>query len=79
MRAAMEVAKLLSRFDSQVVLIKQDHRVDGRDVIQILTLAAVHNEELTAEASGKQAEEALAALEELFRSNFADKTDEPKG
>lgn len=79
MRAAMEVAKLLNQFDSQVTLAKKDHRVDGRDVLQILSLAAVQDEELTAEASGNQAEEALDALEELFESNFAEKTDEEKG
>ena len=76
MRAAMEVAKLLSRFDSHVVLVKDEQRVDGRDVLQILSLAAVQHEELTAEASGTQAEEALAALEALFENDFAEKTNE---
>lgn len=76
MRAAMEVAKLLGRFDATVVLVKQDQRVDGRDALQILLLAAVQNEELTAEASGNQAEEALAALAALFENNFAEETKE---
>ena len=76
MRAAMEVAKLLGRFDATVVLVKQDQRVDGRDALQILLLAAVQNEELTAEASGIQAEEALAALAALFENNFAEETKE---
>jgi phosphotransferase system HPr (HPr) family protein len=76
MRAAMEVAKLLGRFDTNVVLVKDDHRVDGSDVLQILSLAAVQNELLTAEASGSQAEEALAALEALFESDFAEETTE---
>ena len=72
MRAAMEVAKLLGRFNSQVVLVKEGQRIDGRDVLQILSLAAVQYEELTAEASGTQAEEALAALAALFEKNFAE-------
>ena len=71
MRAAMEVANLLGRFDSAVVLVKKDQRVDGRDVLQILSLAAVQDEELTAEATGNQAEEALAALAALFENDFA--------
>ena len=74
MRAAMEVAKLLGRFDASVVLVKQDQRVDGRDALQILLLAAVQNEELTAEARGSQAEEALEALVTLFENNFAEET-----
>ncbi len=76
MRAAMEVAKLLGRFDASVVLVKQDQRVDGRDALQILLLAAVQNEELTAEASGSQAEEALTALATLFENDFAEETKE---
>ena len=79
MRAAMEVAKLLGRFDSHVVLVKADQRVDGRDVLQILSLAAVQHEELTAEASGSQAEEALAALAVLFENDFAEETTEEMG
>lgn len=78
MRAAMEVAKLLGRFDSSVVLVKADQRVDGRDVLQILSLAAVQHEELTAEATGNQAEEALAALAALFENDFAEETTEEK-
>jgi phosphocarrier protein len=72
MRAAMEVAKLLGRFSSQVVLVKEGQRVDGRDVLQILSLAAVQHEVLTAEASGDQAEESLAALALLFENDFAE-------
>lgn len=81
MRAAMEVAKLLGRFDSHVVLVKAGQRVDGRDVLQILSLAAVQYEELTAEASGTEAEEALAALALLFENDFAEteETTEEKG
>ena len=78
MRAAMEVAKLLGRFDTTVVLVKDEHRVDGSDVLQILSLAAVQDELLTAEASGSQAEEALAALEALFENDFAEETTEKK-
>ncbi len=76
MRAAMEVAKLLSRFDSQVVLVKNDQRADGRDVLQVLSLAAIQHEELTAEACGRQAEEAVAALAALFENEFAEETRE---
>ena len=72
MRAAMEVAKVLGRFKSHVVLVKEGQRVDGCDVLQILSLAAVQHEELTAEASGDQAEEALAALAALFDNDFAE-------
>jgi len=78
MRAAMEVAKLLANYQATVALIKGDHRVDGNDVIQILTLGAEQHEQLTVEAVGAQAEEALDALATLFESDFSKETDTEK-
>ena len=70
MRAAMEVAKLISQFDSKVELIKDNLRVEGNDILQILSLGAMQDEHVTAEAFGNQAEETLQALQALFESDF---------
>lgn len=73
-RAAMEVAKLLSRFEAKVHLIKGGNRVDGTDVLEILSLGAMQHEELTIEASGVQAAEAVEALAALLESSFFDES-----
>lgn len=73
-RAAMEVAKLLSRFEAKVHLIKGGSRVDGTDVLEILSLGAMQHQELTVEAFGEQAAEAIEALAALLESNFSDQS-----
>lgn len=73
-RAATEVAKLLSRFEAKVHLIKGGNRVDGTDVLEILSLGAMQHQELMVEAHGAQAAEALEALAALLESNFFDES-----
>lgn len=69
-RAAMEVAKLLSGFEAKVYLVKGGNRVDGTDVLEILSLGAMQHQELMVEACGAQAAEAVEALAALLESSF---------
>lgn len=71
-RAATLVAELVRRFDSEVKLAKDGERVDGTDVLQILSLGAARGEQLSLEAIGHDAEEVLDALVELFAGNFVE-------
>jgi len=69
-RAATLIAELVHRHDAQVVLIKQNDRVQGTDVLQILSLGAGPGEQLLLEATGNDAEKVLDALALLFAENF---------
>ncbi len=69
-RAATELAKLVRGFEADVVILKNQERVDCGDVLQILALGAAMNEELLLEASGREAEEALEAAAQLFARGF---------
>jgi phosphotransferase system HPr (HPr) family protein len=69
-RAATLIAELVHRYDAKVVLIKQDDRVQGTDVLQILSLGAGQGEQLLLEATGNDAEKVLDALALLFAENF---------
>jgi phosphocarrier protein HPr len=71
-RPADLFVKLARRFAANVEVIKDSERVDGKSILAMLTLAAVENTELVIEASGADAEEAVAALAELFARNFAE-------
>ena len=71
-RAATLVAELVRRFDSKVELTKDCERVDGTEVLQLLSLGAAQGERLLLEAIGDDAEEVLDALVELFASNFVE-------
>ena len=69
-RAATELAKLVRGFQAEVVILKNQDRVDCGDVLQILSLGAAMNEQMLLEASGQEAEEALEAAARLFASGF---------
>ena len=71
-RAATLVAELVRRFDSKVVLIKDCERVEGTDVLQVLSLGAGRGIELSLEATGHDAENVLDELVQLFTDNFSE-------
>ena len=64
-RPADQFARLANRFKCKIVLIKENERVDGKSVLNILTLAAVQGTQLVLEAEGEDAEAAVTALAEL--------------
>ena len=71
-RAATLIAELVRRYDSRVLVIKESERVDGTDVLQILSLGTGRGEQVSFEAVGCDAEDVLNALVELFADNFGE-------
>jgi len=71
-RTAVAIADTVRRGKSQVTLIKEQLRVTGTDVLQIMTLAAEQGQTVTLEAVGPDAEAVLGALEPLFAGRFGD-------
>ena len=71
LRAATLVVLLARRFRSDIVLMKGNLSADGKNTpLQLLGLVAEQGEQLTLEAVGDDAEEALEALADLFASEF---------
>jgi phosphoenolpyruvate-protein phosphotransferase/dihydroxyacetone kinase phosphotransfer subunit len=73
-RPAALVVELASRFDADLRLAKvgQGRQVGARSLTGLMTLGARLGDELVATASGPQAREAIAALEELAAGGFAE-------
>jgi len=69
-RAADLIAKQVRRFDAKVVLTKDSRRVEGTDVLQILSLGTLPGDQVVLEADGADAEEVLDALTRLFADGF---------
>lgn len=62
-----------SRFQARIAVRKVDGRqADGKSIIGLLSLAVRPGEAITVEADGPDEAEAVAALERLVRSNFAE-------
>ncbi len=58
------------QFEAKVEVVKGSLRVDGKSILDVLTLGATQNTELTLEATGSDAEAVLDALAELVESKF---------
>jgi phosphotransferase system HPr (HPr) family protein len=74
-RPASLIVKLTSQYQSRIDFIKDNARIDGKSILDILTLGAPQGTNLVIEAEGPDAESALDALAELFAGNFGE-TDE---
>jgi phosphotransferase system HPr (HPr) family protein len=74
-RPADLIVRLAKQFQSKIEFLKDNQRVDAKSILDLLTLAAVQGTQLTIEAEGADAGQALDALSELFASNFSE--DEP--
>ena len=66
------IAQRAARFECDVQIHKDDHTVDAKSVLDLMTLNAEKGTTLILEASGNGATEAVVELVRLFESNFED-------
>jgi phosphocarrier protein len=62
-RAFVELAR---QFQCSLIVTHNDQTVDGRSPLDLMILGAAHGSELTLEAEGPDAQQALDALAELL-------------
>lgn len=69
-RPAGKVAQCAQSFEATIALIHEDQVVDGKSILDILTLAAGPGGRVEIRATGSDAKEALDSLEKLFANKF---------
>jgi phosphocarrier protein HPr len=69
-RPADGFVKLASQYQSTIEVIKDGERVNGKSILEILTLAAVEGSQLQIEAMGPDAQAAIDALADLVTRDF---------
>jgi phosphocarrier protein HPr len=69
-RPASEFVRAASRFRSEVYLIKNGLRVNGKSILGVLMLAAETGTRLRIQAHGPDEEQAIAALADLVNRRF---------
>jgi phosphocarrier protein len=69
-RAAALLVQTVNRFSANVKISKDGQTVDGRSIMGLLTLAAARGSKIQVEAEGKEAPEALRAIENLLEKKF---------
>lgn len=75
-RPADLIVRLGKQFESKIEFVKDNHRVDGKSILDLLTLAAVQGTQLTIEAEGPDAEAAVEALIKLFAEGLPESEQE---
>jgi phosphotransferase system HPr (HPr) family protein len=71
-RPAEMFVRLAKQFQSRIELVRDDRRVEARNIIDLLTLGAGPGTELVLEAEGDDAQAAVEALVRLVENGFAD-------
>jgi phosphotransferase system HPr (HPr) family protein len=75
-RPADMLAREARKWQSRIELVADAQRVDGKSILEVLTLAAEAGTRLVVEATGPDAQAALEAIGSLFERRF-DEHDEP--
>lgn len=73
-RAAAQLVRLASSFESKITLRRADNSViaDAKSILSVLTLAAPKETEILLKVEGDDEEDALAAIENIFKEGFGE-------
>ena len=71
-RPASRFAQTASLFKSDIWLVKNGKSVDGKSILEVLTISCPSGTQLTIRAKGPDAKEAVEALEELVAKRFGE-------
>jgi phosphocarrier protein len=69
-RPAALIAQTANRFASEILIEREDTRINAKSIMGIITMAASYNSVLTLFATGPDEKEAVEALESLFVNKF---------
>ena len=75
-RPASEFAKLASKFEAKIELVRDGRRITATSMIDLLTLGAAQGTQLILEAEGQDAQQAVEALADLVENVFPQEDNE---
>ena len=73
-RPAHQFVKLAATFPCVVEIVKGNEVINGKSILDLLTLGAGNGTTLTLRASGQSADEAIEALARLIEGGFGEMT-----
>jgi len=71
-RVAAQIVKVATQFVSDVWIAKGDNKVNGKSILDIMTLVCPHGSKVQVTVLGPDASEALNALAILFQTKFGE-------
>ncbi len=69
-RPAALIAQTANKFISEVFMTKDEMEINAKSIMGVITMAAAYNSSITIRTEGSDADDALAALCNLFDSKF---------
>jgi len=69
-RPAAEFVKIAARYKCDIHVSKNNHRVNGKSIMGMMTLVAEMGSELTIEAKGADEQKAITELTTLVENKF---------
>ena len=70
--SAAAIAKVAQGFSSTITLTKGDKAADAKSVLTLTTLLAPKGSKIIIKAEGKDARQAMTAIEKLFKDKFGE-------
>ena len=71
-RAAAQFVKVAAQYQSEIIVEKDDREVNGKSIMGVLTLAAAKGSTIKIKATGDDATDAIAGLEDLIHKKFGE-------
>ncbi len=71
-RVAAQIVKVANQFQSDIWILKSGNKVNGKSILDVLTLVCPHGSTVNVSASGPDASDALKALAILFQTKFGE-------
>lgn len=71
-RPSAQLVTTATRFESEVMLTKDDTRVNGKSIMGVMMLAAEKGSQVTVQCDGPDEEAAMKAIVEVFESGFGE-------
>ena len=75
-RPAEMFVRMANQFEARIEVIKDGECVNGKSILEILTLFAVQGTQLSIRATGCDASDAVKSLTELFAEGFAEQAEQ---
>lgn len=69
-RPARKLYDIANKFSSNISIVKDDQVVNGKNILDILTLAAIEGTELLFRFDGNDAEAAASAIQQIIETDL---------
>ena len=73
LRAAAHFVKVTSKYKCRILVKNHNQPVDGKSLLNLISLAASYGSELTIIFEGDDARDACVAIQDLFLTRFGEK------